>query len=65
MSRVDEESNRNTVVHTLCKFLYISTLVSSGGENSFEAVAGVCGVLRIQCATADPSHHLCGHEERY
>jgi len=48
----------------VCLFV-ISPLVPSGGENSSEAAAGVCGVFRVQRAAADTSHHLCGHKERY
>lgn len=39
--------------------------VSPGGENSSEAPAGVCGVLRVQRPAADRGHHLCGHQKRY
>lgn len=42
-----------------------SSSVSSGGENSLEAVAGVCGVLRVQRPTAHTGHNQCGHQERY
>lgn len=55
---------------SLCEFVTLYPLphsppVPSGGENSSEALAGVCGVLRVQRAAADRSHHLCGHKERY
>lgn len=39
--------------------------VPAGGENSSQAFAGVCGVLRVQRPAADRSHHLRGHQKRY
>lgn len=47
------------------KLFAFSSLVSSGGENSFEAVTGICGILSVQCSAAHKSHHLCGQQERY